>query len=404
MVHAGQGFEFLMLSPFFTFHFSFFISDDVMKEELFVECKGVSIGYHERSSASVVVKRDLSIKAMGGEMVALIGGNGIGKSTLLKTIAGFQTPLGGELLIRQRPASAYSSEELAREMSFVSTEIVRVANLSVREMVGLGRFPYTGWLGQLGEADHQIVEEAIQQVGLSGYENRPINRISDGDRQRAMIARALAQDTSIIVLDEPTAFLDISNKYEIVRILHKLADEQGKCIIYSTHDLNTALSKSDRIWLMLEDKVVEGIPEEISTKGYLSELFPNNHHLYFDADKGDFSIRKEKKGIVNLSAVGPQLLLASKALERLGFEVIPVYPSNRPSVSPSPGLPVSQSPGLPVSQSPSLPVSQSPPVSGLVIGVSQTASGWLLCNGDRTMEAGSLEQLCLMVKRIKPEP
>ncbi len=349
-----------------------------MKEDVFVECKDVSIGYPDRSSASTIVKRDLSLRALGGEMVALIGGNGIGKSTLLKTIAGFQSPLAGELLIHQRSVSDFDSTELAREMSFVSTEIVRVANLTVREMVGLGRFPYTNWLGQLNENDQEIIGKAIQLAGLSGYENRPINRISDGERQRAMIARALAQDTPIIILDEPTAFLDIANKYEIVRILHKLADEQGKCIIFSTHDLNTALSMADRIWLMLTDRVVEGLPEEVASRGYFELLFPGNRHLLFDPEKEDFRIRKVSKGTVNLIASGTELMWATKALERIGFEVVlsdPVPPSLCLSVSPSPK-----------------------------IRVTQLRSGWILSYAEISMELESLEKLCREVKKLTLQP
>ncbi len=358
-----------------------------MKEEVFIECKGVSIGYHERSTASVVVKDDLSLRAYSGEMVALIGGNGIGKSTLLKTIAGFQSLLSGELLIHGKPFTDYDSDELAREMSFVSTEIVRVANLTVRELVGLGRFPYTNWFGQLNENDHKIVEEAISQVGLSGYENRLINRISDGERQRAMIARALAQDTKIIVLDEPTAFLDISNKYEIVCILHQLAGEKGKCIIFSTHDLNTALSMADRIWLMLNEKVVEGIPEEVASGGYFESLFSDNPHLFFDPEKSDFSVRKESRGEIYLSATGSELLCATKAFKRLGFDVIG-------------GTSVSGSPSPPVPSSPNLPVSP----SGSGLRVSQTAAGWILKNREDTLKLASLEELCRALKKIRIQP
>jgi iron complex transport system ATP-binding protein len=353
-----------------------------MKEEIFVECKSISVGYHERSSASIVVRRDLSLRAFGGEMVALIGQNGIGKSTLLKTIAGFQPLLSGELLIRDKPISAYSANELAKEMSFVSTEIVRVANLTVNELVSLGRFPHTDWFGQLTERDHEIVMAAISQVGLSGYENRLIGRISDGERQRAMIARALAQDTPIVVLDEPTAFLDLSNKYEIVHILHKLAFEQGKCIIFSTHELATALSVADRIWLITNDKSIEGIPEEVASKGYFQSLFPDNHHLYFDAERSDFRVRKEICGTISLDASGQDLIWATKALERLGFYVIA-------------GHTVSESPGHPVVRTSSLVDGLQPPVS---IRVTRTATGWILKKGDITAETETLEELCRAAK------
>ena len=347
-------------------------------EEIFVECRGVAIGYQDQSTASVVVKNNLSLKAYGGEMVAVIGQNGIGKSTLLKTIAGFQQPLSGERLIHSKPASAYHSDELAREMSFVSTEIVRVANLTVRELVGLGRFPYTNWFGHLGEEDHRIVAEAIRQVGLLGYEEKPVNRISDGERQRAMIARALAQDTRIIVLDEPTAFLDISNKYEIVRILHRLAEEQGKCIIFSTHDLNTALSMADRIWLMLNELVVEGVPEEVAAQGYFESLFASNLHLFFDAEKGDFRIRKESRGIILLDAFGKEQFYATKALERIGFEVV--------DSSALSDLRIRQQ---------TLPYT---------ISVFFGEDGWNIKYGNHILRPGTLESLCREIKKINLLP
>lgn len=355
-----------------------------MKEEIFVECRSLSIGYRERTDA-VVVKSDLTLRAFSGEVVALIGGNGIGKSTLLKTIAGFQSPLSGELLIRQRPAGDYGPKELAREMSFVSTEIVRAASLTVREMVGLGRFPYTNWFGQLTGNDQEIIDTAIRQVGLGGYENRLISRISDGERQRAMIARALAQDTEIMVLDEPTAFLDISNKYEIVRILHRLAEEQGKCIIFSTHDLNTALSMADHIWLMLDDRVVEGLPEEVASRGYFGSLFPNNPHLVFDPKKGDFRIRKENKGKVILSAKGQEVLWATKALERIGFEVVQLSKAN-PSSIPSPTTTAGRA--------------DISPVSALEIEVTQASNGWTVNYSAGIIELETMEQLCRALKKI----
>lgn len=354
-----------------------------MSEEIYVECKNISIGYRERSSASFVVKRNLTLRAFSGEIVALLGGNGVGKSTLLKTIAGFQSPLAGELMIHHRAAGEYSSGELAREMSFVSTEIVRAANLSVRELVGLGRFPYTNWFGQLDDKDQAIIDTAIHQVGLHGFENRLINRISDGERQRAMIARALAQDTRIMVLDEPTAFLDISNKYEIVRILHKLAEEQGKCIIFSTHDLNTALSLADHIWLMLDDRVVEGLPEEVASRGYFGSLFPNNPHLFFDPEKGDFRIRKESKGIILLKSGEPDAFWATRALERIGFEVTPVNSANTEAAG-SPGTTLPNGPGTLV--------------------VIQQPGGWQVHYNNGSFGLDSLEQLCRFVKKVMLQP
>jgi iron complex transport system ATP-binding protein len=320
---------------------------------------------------------------------------------LLKTIAGFQSPLSGELLVRGRNVADFGTEALARELSFVSTEIVRVANLTVRELVGLGRFPYTNWFGQLTGNDQDIVEQAIVQVGLSGYEHRLVNRISDGERQRAMIARALAQDTPIIVLDEPTAFLDISNKYEIVRILHQLAAEHGKCILFSTHDLNTALTMADRIWLMLNDEVVEGIPEDLAARGYFNSLFPMNPHLYFDAENGDFRIRKENLGVISLTATGAELKWATRAIERLGFDVDASSP--RPLIPSSPSLPVPQflSPLVPQSLSPLVPQSLSPSVPQPNITVVQNTKGWTLSYAEFSAELESLEDLCRELRKIR---
>jgi len=366
-----------------------------MAEDIFIACKDVSIGYRDRTAPAVEVKANIHLRALKGEMVALIGGNGVGKSTLLKTLAGFQPPLSGQLLIHNRPATEFTAAELAREMSFVSTEVVRAARLTVRELVGLGRYPYTDWFGQLTEKDREIIGKAIHDVGLSGYEERLVSRISDGERQRAMIARALAQDTQILVLDEPTAFLDISNKYEIVSILHRLVNQQGKCIIFSTHDLHTALSMADRIWLMLEGEVVEGIPEEIAAQGYFDALFPKNQHLKFDLEKGDFSLNREPIGTVALSANGSDWAMVARVMERLGFATKRVKPVQVPHpineilkpISPSENktlLGGSSGKGNPLGE----------------IYVTQIKNGWLISYPGFSLEAESLEALCRILKQL----
>ncbi|GET28356.1 ABC transporter ATP-binding protein [Prolixibacter sp. SD074] len=280
----------------------------------------VSVGYRDSRGKERIVKSGISLGAEKGELVALIGGNGIGKSTLLRTLAGFQPPLSGDISVSGKSISAYREKELATMLSFVSTEIIRVANLSVFEMVALGRFPHTNWFGKLTEEDLQIVNESIRMVGLDGYQTRPINQISDGERQRGMIARTLAQDTDIIVLDEPTAFLDVPNKYEIVSILHHLAREKNKTIIFSTHDLNIAVSEVDMIWLMLQDDVVQGAPEDLILNGQFPLLFQKSD-LTFDMEKGDFRIKRHLKQAVRLTGTGSGLLWTQKALERNGLEV-----------------------------------------------------------------------------------
>ena len=290
-------------------------------EEKIIELSNASIGYKAKTHSLNVVKSGISVCALKGELVSLIGGNGVGKSTLLRTIAGFQPSMGGDVLIRGKQVNGYREKELALIMSFVSTEIIRVPNLSVFDLVSLGRYPHTNWFGKLLDEDRHIVEEAIKSVGLQGYENRMVNCISDGERQKAMIARTLAQDTDVIVLDEPTAFLDLSNKYEIVHILHQLASEKGKTILFSTHDLTTAIAESDRIWVMLNDSVEQGAPEDLILNGDFTSLF-HNDHLYFDQEKGDFRIRKQTKRKALVNGNGLALEWTIKALERSGFEVI----------------------------------------------------------------------------------
>jgi len=281
-----------------------------------------SVGYKGKSNTHKVIKSAISVYALKGELVAVIGENGIGKSTLLRTIAGFQPSVGGDFLICGKPISAYREKELALLMSFVSTEIIRVSNLSVFDLVSLGRFPYTNWFGKLLDEDRFLIEEAILAVGLQGYEYRMVNQLSDGERQKVMIARSLAQNTEIIVLDEPTAFLDLSNKYEIVHILHQLAREKEKTILFSTHDLTTAIAEADRLWLMLGDSVVQGAPEDLILNGNFDAIF-HSKHLYFDRGKGDFRIRKLTKRDAHVMGEGIALDWTLRALSRNGFKVVP---------------------------------------------------------------------------------
>ncbi|MEI6143341.1 MAG: ABC transporter ATP-binding protein [Mariniphaga sp.] len=291
------------------------------QEERIIALTNLSIGYKGKSSSHKVVKENISVYALKGELVALIGGNGVGKSTLLRTIAGFQPPISGEVLIKGKSVDSYRESELALTLSFVSTEIIRVPNLTVFDLVSLGRYPYTNWFGKLMDEDRLVVEESIRAVGLQGYENCPINYISDGERQKAMIARTLAQDTDIIVLDEPTAFLDLSNKYEIVHILHRLAREKGKTVLFSTHDLTTAIAESDRIWLMLDQSVEQGAPEDLILNGSFSSLFKSDH-LYFDPEKGDFRIRKHVTRKAMITGTGIAIDWTIKAVERNGYDIV----------------------------------------------------------------------------------
>ena len=282
-----------------------------------IEIHDLAIGYRHGKKLKEI-KNSLNLSAIPGELVALIGSNGIGKSTLLRSLCGFQEILGGKICFNKQPLTHYKNRDLARIMSFVSTEVVRVQNLRVRDLLALGRFPYTNFMGTLADDDLLAVDKAIDLVGLRGYEDRMLDELSDGERQRAMIARSLVQDTPVIILDEPTAFLDIRNKYEIIHLLHNFARNENKTIVFSTHDLNIATSEVDKIWLMLESEVLEGAPEDLILQGHYNKVFASENIL-FDEFSGDFRLKKTFRG--SFSVEGPELAKrwTIHALARAGF-------------------------------------------------------------------------------------
>lgn len=286
-----------------------------------IELKNVSVGYEQAGRTSIEILKDVNYDAAPGEMVALIGSNGIGKSTLLRTMVGFQKYFAGEVKVNGSELKEMGIKELARIMSFVSTENIRVANMTVFDLVSFGRFPYTNWMGKLTETDREKVEDAIDKVGLHSFKNRQITRVSDGERQRAMIARAVAQDTPVIILDEPTAFLDVSNKYEIFHLLQALTREQGKTIILSSHDLNIALREVDKLWIVTDNGNFQGAPEDAVLNGWLNKLF-KNENIGFDLKEGEYFFKKEFKAKVKVEGEGLQLIWTLRALNRVGYQIV----------------------------------------------------------------------------------
>ena len=190
-----------------------------------------------------------------GELIPLIGRNGAGKSTLLRIISAIDNPQSGRVLVNDKTLHELPAEQRARLISFVSTQRVRVANLLCQDVVAIGRAPYTNWVGSMQQTDRDIIAQSLQAVGMAEFASRPIDTLSDGECQRVMIARALAQQTPIIVLDEPTAFLDIPNRFEICRLLADLAHNQGKTIIFSTHDIDAAIPVCDTIAVIDSGKI-----------------------------------------------------------------------------------------------------------------------------------------------------
>ena len=233
-----------------------------------MEIRNLSLRYGARellAGASASFRR--------GEFTALIGRNGTGKSTLLRAMAGLGATGGGSIEIGGRSISSYTAAELASTVAFVSTERIRIANLRVRDAVALGRTPYTDWLGRLSAEDNARIDEAVGLVGIGPLADKSMDRLSDGERQRVMIARALAQDTPVILLDEPTAFLDLPGKYETSVLLRRLAREHGRCIICSTHDLSVALQTCDNVSLLDGGRLVTLPVGDMAGSGLLNALF-----------------------------------------------------------------------------------------------------------------------------------
>ena len=246
-----------------------------------IELHGLSLGYGDR-----ILFENADIGFGWGEFTALIGRNGTGKSTLLRTIAALNRPLKGEVWLSGRPLAELSSREIAARISFVSTDEVRVTNLKVADVVGLGRAPYTNWFGTLADDDRRRVSEALALVGMSGFARKSMDTLSDGERQRVMIARALAQDTPVILLDEPTAFLDLPNKYEICLLLRELAHKQGKCILFSTHDLSIALEMCDTIAMIDDGRFYYGTAAGLIAEGTIQHLFDDTSICFDAATRG----------------------------------------------------------------------------------------------------------------------
>jgi iron complex transport system ATP-binding protein len=276
------------------------------------------IGYGSGKDA-ITLLPSLSSSASEGELIALIGQNGIGKSTLLRTITGLQQPLSGKVILKGKDISEFNRYDLATIIGYISTEPLRVSNMRVSDLVALGRYPHTNWTGKLSHEDHMMVSESIEKVGLQNLTGRFINELSDGERQRAMVARLLAQDAEILVMDEPTAFLDIRSKYEIVHLLHDLSRTRGKTIIFSTHDLLTAISESDKVWLALKDSFSEGAPEDLILNGSFDRLFDSSVVKFSPAD-ASFSFSRKMRGKVFIEAAGIDRYWTEKAANRAGFE------------------------------------------------------------------------------------
>jgi iron complex transport system ATP-binding protein len=279
----------------------------------------LKIGYTSGKNKNVLLP-PLNAGAKSGETIAVIGRNGIGKSTLLRTLTGLQQPLGGDILYFNKPIEAYSRMELAQKVGYISTEVIKVSNMSVYDLVSLGRFPHTNWIGKVGMRDQEVIQDALSKTSMSSFANKFVSELSDGERQKAMIARILAQDTGIMIMDEPTAFLDVASKYEILHLMHLLSADSNKTIIFSTHDLQMAISQADKIWLILENELIEGAPEDLMLSGAFDHLFDSSA-VTFNSYDGTFSFRNDVRGLIFIEGGGEKRHWTEKALTRSGFKI-----------------------------------------------------------------------------------
>lgn len=260
--------------------------------ECTISLRGLSTGYRLKGRDKTI-GAGLTAQLHAGELTCMLGPNGAGKSTLLRTLAAFQPPLGGDVGVMGRGIGSYSHKELSRVVSVVLTDNSGIRNLTVEEVVAIGRSPYTGFWGRLREKDHKAVDKCLQWVGIADLKGRRMQSLSDGERQKTMIAKAIAQETPIILLDEPTAYLDYPSKVAMMLLLHRLAKALRKTIFLSTHDLEHALQVADRVWLIDQRMgLCTGIPEDLCAEGRIEAYFRRDG-LLFDREACSFSIAHE---------------------------------------------------------------------------------------------------------------
>jgi len=257
-----------------------------------IKTSDLVIGYTQKGKKRMILHDSLQLQLFAGELTGLLGLNGSGKSTLLRTLCGFQPALGGNIRIENRLLSDYSHTELSQITGVVLTEKTNAGGMTVNELVSLGRHPYTGFFGVLKAEDKQIVASSLEAVGMTHKAGCSMSELSDGERQKAMIAKVLAQQCPIILLDEPTAYLDVTSRIETMSLLHRLATEQQKAILLSTHDLEFAIQMCDCLWLLGEKRpALRGTPEDLILSGAF-ETFFNKKDITFEPSTGKLTAGK----------------------------------------------------------------------------------------------------------------
>lgn len=260
------------------------------ERHIILQTQNLSIGYTSKKERTVVASK-VNLDLKQGELIGLVGANGIGKSTLLRTLTKVQEPLEGSINLLSKELKSYHPTELAQVMSLVLTEQLVSKNLTVFELVALGRQPYTNWIGNLSERDLAVVELAISQTNLQSIQHKKCYELSDGQLQKTMIGRALAQDTNLIILDEPTTHLDMYHKAYVLKLLQKLTKETGKTILFSSHEIDLAIQLCDTMIVMTDEAVLCDQPCNLIVHGTFEKLFPKDL-ISFDEKTGSFRVNK----------------------------------------------------------------------------------------------------------------
>ncbi len=285
-----------------------------------LQMKNLSVGYKNRKT-TIPISSCLNASLQQGELVCLLGANGKGKSTLLKTLCKFIPRLNGEIYIDQQPVDHINDMDMARKVSIVLTDKMNVPNATVYELAGYGRSPYTGLMGKLSDYDKRIVNESIELCGIAHKKNDFLISLSDGERQKASIAKALAQDTPIILLDEPTAFLDLPSRVEIMKLLTKLARKSNKAVLMAIHDLDLALQMADKLWLMHDNHLSCGTPEDLLYKNAFQQIF-NKSGITFDNYSGIFRVDYQNSDKLTVRGHGFEYVLLRRAFAREGIDLV----------------------------------------------------------------------------------
>lgn len=292
-----------------------------MPQDILLSTRELNIGY-KSSGGEKLIAAGLELEVARGELICLVGPNGAGKSTLLRTLAGLHNVLKGQVLLKDREISSLPPLEIAKIMGLVLTERVEMEGFNVFDMVALGRFPHTDWKGFLNEEDARIIAESLNMVQGADLACRKINELSDGERQKVMIARALAQEPELILLDEPTSFLDLLRKVEVVQIMRDLAHSRNKAVVMALHDIPLALQYADRLWLLEPSGTIyHGAPEDLVLSGKVVETFSSDS-LIFDPVTGSYPFNGTPDRKIVLNGEGLTELWTRKALEKEGYSII----------------------------------------------------------------------------------